>query len=619
MYSLFTALAGLMLLPLLLSSYFPYLWQDLSFIVRTIPFNYKMKKFEEKEPVFTLLDKFLQQVEKQPHKPFLVFEKQVYTYLEVDKRSNQVARALQREAALKEGDTAALFLGNEPAYIWIWLGLAKLGCSMACLNCNIRSRAFLHSFNCSGAKVLIAGADLKGAVEEVLPNLRENNVTIFYLNDEPITQGVESLKEKIEASSDQPIPKSFRITTTTKTAALYIYTSGTTGLPKAAIINQRRLWGASFLLSISGVTSEDVVYTPLPLYHSAGLLLGVNGCIELGTTCVLRRKFSASQFWNDCREYNTTAIQYIGEMLRYLCSTPRKDNDRDHKVRIAVGNGLRADVWKEFLNRFGKIRICEFYAATEGNIAFINYSGKIGAVGRANFLHKRGVPYELIKFNTEKEEPVRDANGHCIHVSKGETGLLVAKITTRSPFCGYAGSKTQSEKKILRDVFRKGDIFFNSGDLLMIDHDNFIYFKDRIGDTFRWKGENVATCEVADLLENVDFIQEASVYGVTVPEHEGRVGMAAIKLKEGKKFDGPNIYKHVMEYLPNYARPRFVRIQEAIEITGTFKQRKVKLVEEGFDPAVIKDPLYFLDENEKTYVPMSLHIFESIINKKFKL
>lgn len=391
------------------------------------------------------------------------------------------------------------------------------------------------------------------------------------------------------------------------------------GLPKAATINHRRIWYGTGLTTISGFKKDDVIYTTLPLYHSAALMIGLHGCIVAGATIVLRNKFSASQFWDDCRKYNITVIQYIGELLRYLCNSPQKPNDRDHKVRMALGNGLRGDVWREFIKRFGDIHIYEFYASTEGNIGFTNYTRKIGAVGRVNYLQRKVINYELIKYDVEKDEPVRDENGYCIKVPKGEVGLLICKITQLAPFSGYAGGKSQTEKKKLRDVFKKGDLYFNSGDLLMIDREDFIYFHDRVGDTFRWKGENVATTEVADVVGLVDFVQEVNVYGVHVPGHEGRIGMASIKMKEDHEFDGKKVFKHVADYLPSYARPRFLRIQDTIEITGTFKHRKVTLVEEGFNPAVIKDALYFLDDKAEMYVPMTEDIYNAINSETLKL
>ncbi|CAJ1049428.1 very long-chain acyl-CoA synthetase-like [Xyrichtys novacula] len=614
-FILFTVSA---VLPLLLYLRNPYIYRDLMYTVASLKIGVKLSKYAKQKPLYSILDCFLDKVAKQPNKKFIVFEDSSFTYSQADKESNRVARALSSHAQLKEGDTVALFLGNEPHFVWVWLALAKLGCTASLLNYNIRSKSLLHCFSCCDAKVLVAGTDLQGAVEEVLPALKQQGVRVFILSDVCDVDGIESFSDKIKQASDQPLSPQLRANVHFKSPALYIYTSGTTGLPKAAVINHERLWLATYLQSIAGVHSNDIIYIYLPLYHSAGFLMGLCGAIEKGITIVLKRKFSASQFWNDCRKYNVTVIQYIGEIMRYLCNTPKKDNDKDHKVRLALGNGIRADTWADFLQRFGDIRICECYGATEGNIGFVNYVGKVGAIGREHFLHKMGCPYALIRYDTEKEEPVKDSRGFCIEVPRGETGLLVAKIGKRTPFSGYAKNQQQTEKKKLSDVFVKGDLYFNSGDLLRIDEEGFVFFQDRIGDTFRWKGENVATTEVSDLLVMVDCVEEANVYGVKVPGHEGRIGMAALKLKENMDFDGKAAYQHVKQYLPSYARPRFIRIQNALELTGTFKQLKKTLAEEGFDPAAIKDPLFYLEDNN-SYVPMTQETFNAISEGRTRL
>ncbi|XP_004639065.1 very long-chain acyl-CoA synthetase isoform X2 [Octodon degus] len=614
----FTALAGLLLVPLLVALCCPYLFQDVRYFLRVAGLVRRLRSYGRRRPVATVPRAFQEQARRVPHKIFLRYGDQVLTYAQVDRRSNQVARALHG-LGLRQGDCVALFMGNEPAYVWLWLGLAKLGCPMACLNYNIRAKSLLHCFQCCGAKVLLASPELQDAVEEVLPSLKKDGVSLYYVSRTSSTEGVDSLLDKVDEVSSDPVPESWRCEVTFSTPALYIYTSGTTGLPKAAMINHNRIWYATGLAMASGFRSDDVIYTTLPLYHSAALMIGLHGCIVNGATLVLRKKFSASQFWDDCRKYDVTVIQYIGELLRYLCNTPSKPNDRDHKVRVALGNGLRADVWREFVRRFGDIQVYEFYASTEGNVGFLNYPRKIGAVGRVNYLQRKVVRYELIKYDVEKDEPVRDENGFCIRVPKGEVGLLICKITQLTPFNGYAGGKSQTEKKKLRDVFKKGDLYFNSGDLLMIDQENFIYFHDRVGDTFRWKGENVATTEVADIVGLVEFVQEVNVYGVPVPGHEGRIGMASIRMKENSEFDGKKLFQHVTDYLPSYARPRFLRVQDTIEITGTFKHQKMTLMEEGFNPTAIQDALYFLDDTAKTYVPMTEDIYNAISNNTVKL
>ncbi|KAM6450426.1 long-chain fatty acid transport protein 2-like isoform 2-T2 [Liasis olivaceus] len=493
----YTILLGvLILLPLLANIFFPYLWLDLGFFFSSLWKGYKYQKCMQRSTPFTLLDVFLAKVLKHPEKPLILFEEEIYSYRDIDRRSNQMARVLKDHMRLKEGETVAVFLKNIPAYIWVWMGLEKIGCAMACINYNIRLKSLLHALRSCSAKVLLT--------------------------------------------------------------------------------------------------------TP-------------------GATCVLGPKFSVSNFWNNCRRYNVSVIQYVGETMRYLCNAPKKDNDCDHSVRLAIGNGMRKEVWKEFLSRFGCLKIYEFYGATEGNIGFVNYTGKVGAVGRTHFFHKKLAKFELIQYDIDQDEVVRNENGYCLPVAPGETGLLVSKITVTTPFHGYAGDPQKTKKKILQDVLEKGDRYFNSGDLLMQDHDGFIYFRDRVGDTFRWKGENVATTEVETILAMLEFIQEVNVYGVPVPGHEGKIGMAAIQLKEGESFDGKQLYAHTKNYLPNYAIPHFVRIRETLEITGTFKLCKKQLVREEFDPITIREPLFFLDNSEKSYVPLTPEIYCSITEKKLKL
>ncbi|XP_075771230.1 long-chain fatty acid transport protein 5 [Pelodiscus sinensis] len=619
MLVLCTALAGLLLLlPLLGTCLWPYWWQDLVTSTLVIYQGLRGLWRLQRRPPLTLLDSFLEKARSHPEKALLLFGERVYTYRDIDRRSSQAARAL-RDLGLREGEAVAVFLPNVPAYLWVWLGLAKIGCAMACLNSHLRAASLLHSLRSCGATVLLTSLDLQAAIENVLPTLRQEGFRVFYLSKESPTEGVEPLQSRIDAASTAPVPVAFRGNVTGKSTALYIYTSGTTGLPKAAIITHTRLCMMASILNVCGVKPTDVIYTPLPLYHSAALLLGLGGSLEVGATCVLRSKFSVSQFWDDCRRYNVTVIQYVGEVMRYLCNAPKRENEREHRVRLVLGNGLRVEVWKEFLRRFGPIRICEFYGATEGNIGFVNYTGKIGAVGRTNFFFKMLAPFELVRYDVEQDEPVRDERGLCIRVLPGEPGLLVGKITKASPFHGYAGDRQKTEKKVLRDVLKKGDVYFNSGDLLMVDREGFLYFQDRVGDTFRWKGENVATTEVETTLAAVEFIQEVNVYGVPVPGHEGKVGMAAVRLKEGVDFDGEKLYAHAKDFLPNYAIPRFVRLQDELEITGTFKQCKGQLVKEGFNPALIKDPLFFLDESKKRFAPMCPEIYSSILDKKLKL
>ncbi|XP_026954434.1 long-chain fatty acid transport protein 6 isoform X5 [Sagmatias obliquidens] len=511
--------AGMVFLSFMQKLLYPYFWDDFWYLLKVVHCGLRLEMYRLKGELVTVLDKFLMHVRKQPQKPFIIYEGDIYTYQDVDKRSSRVAHVFLNHSTLKRGDTVALLMSNEPDFIHVWFGLAKLGCVVAFLNSNIRYVSLLHCIRSCEPRALVVGADLLETIEEILPSLPAD-ISVWAMK-ESVPQGIISLKEKLSTASDSQVPHSHHAASNLKTPYLYIFTSGTTGLPKAAVICQLQAMKSSAGLWAFGCTSNDIIYISLPLYHSAGSLLGIGGCIELGATCVLKKKFSASQFWNDCKKYNVTVFQYIGELCRYLCKQPKREGEKNHRVRLAVGNGIRSDVWREFLDRFGNIKMCELYGATEGNICFMNHTGKIGSVGRANFLHKLFFAFDLIKYDFQKDEPIRNEHSWCSRVKKGEPGLLISPVNAKNPFFGYAGNRKQTEKKLLCDVFKKGDVYFNTGDLMVQDQENFLYFWDRIGDTFRWKGENIATTEVADIVGMLDFIQDTNVYGVAVPGKDG--------------------------------------------------------------------------------------------------
>lgn len=609
--------AGLLFLHLVQKLLFPYFWDDLWFLLKVVRYGIQMTIYKVRGELVTVLDKFLSHARRQPQKAFIIYEGDVYTYEDVDKRSNRVAHAFLNHSSLKRGDVVALLMSNEPDFIHVWFGLAKLGCVVAFLNSNIRLSSLLHCIGTCEPAAVVVGGDLLGSIEEILPSLPKH-IRVWGMKDS-VPRGVVSLTAKMSLASDEPVPTSHHVVSSLKSTCLYIFTSGTTGLPKAAVISQLQVLKGSVGLWAFGCTADDIIYITLPLYHSSGALLGIGGCVELGATCVLKKKFSASQFWNDCKKYNVTVFQYIGELCRYLCKQPQREGERDHQVRLAVGNGMSSDVWRQFLDRFGDIKMCEFYGATEGNICFMNHTGKIGSVGRTNFFYKLFFAFELIKYDFQKDEPMRNEEGWCHRVGEGEPGLLISRVNKKNPFFGYAGSYRHTKSKLLFDVFKKGDVYFNTGDLMVQDHENFLYFWDRIGDTFRWKGENVATTEVADVIGRLDFIQEANVYGVPVPGYEGKAGMASIILKPNKSLDLEKMYDQVVTSLPAYACPRFLRIQEQMATTGTFKLQKIQLVEEGFHPLKISDPLYFMHNLNKAYVPLTEEIYNQIMLEELKL
>ncbi|XP_031702531.1 very long-chain acyl-CoA synthetase-like [Anarrhichthys ocellatus] len=322
-YLISVVLASVLIIPVALRTLSPYLWMDVLYFGDLLRILVKFVSRRRRRPLFFVLDRFLEQTASQPDKIFIAFENESYSYTYTDKRSNKTADALRSHPGYEAGDTVALFMGNEPAFMFTWLALAKLGSPVALLNHNIRTKSLLHCFNCCKAKVLIAAPELKEAVEDVLPSLKEQGVTVLLMTKHCDTPGIESFSDKVDEASDASLPRSLRSHITFKSPAVYIYTSGTTGLPKAAVVNQNRLLTALAVLSSNGVTSSDIIYLNLPLYHTAGFIIGFIGAIETGSTIILKRKFSASQFWDDCRKYSVTVVQYIGEVMRYLCSTPK--------------------------------------------------------------------------------------------------------------------------------------------------------------------------------------------------------------------------------------------------------------------------------------------------------
>lgn len=615
-WAISTLTVGIVTLLVIQRKFYPYFWDDLLYYVKVRRVGRAMMA-RMKRGVVTYLQCFELQARNIPEKPFIVFEEQILTYRDVEARSNRYANVLKSHCGLKHGDIVALLMNNEADFICVWFGLCKLGCEVAFLNFNIKSQSLQHCLHSCAAKALIIGSDLK-SLDEVLLKLTDTGIDVWVAAESSSQKNVRTLLDKLEsASPEKPVVGAPQPNLMSN--FLFIFTSGTTGLPKAARISHIKAVMCMAFLRLCGALASDKVYLTLPLYHMSASLLGIGGCIELGATCVLKRKFSASQFWKDCLKHDITVFQYIGELCRYLVNQPKTAEEAAHNVRLAAGSGLRADVWKEFVRRFGKIQIREAYGLTEASIGFVNYTDEIGPIGRASYFNKLSLPFEFLKCDPLTYEPIRTDSGHCIKVSKGEAGLLVAPVMFTNPFLGYAGDKAMSERKLLRDVFKTGDVYFNTGDLMLQDHRDFVYFKDRIGDTFRWKGENVSTTEVSEVLGCLDFLLDVSVYGVTVSGYEGRVGMAAVVLKDGHELDGERLYGHLLHTLPPYAWPWFLRVQTSLDVTDTFKQQKGRLVQQGFSPDAVLQPLYFLDTSQKTYTPLTAQLYDDIVSGKKRL
>ncbi len=540
------------------------------------------------------------------------FEGQITTYGEFEARASKIANWALAQG-LAAGDCVALYMENRPDYVAVWSGLAKVGVVTALINSNLTDEGLAHCINIADAKHVICGAEQDAGVASVEGRL-DGAPQVWTLGGST-ANGVRDLEAALDGQSARRPDRSHREHLRGKDLCLYVYTSGTTGMPKAARLTQMRTQGMmlSFIAPMR-MTERDRMYITLPLYHGTGGLCGIGSAMMVGATVILRRRFSASQFWDEAVSEGATAFAYIGELCRYLLNQPPHPRERAHRIRTGFGNGLRPEIWQEFFNRFNIPHLAEFYGSTEGNVSFVNYDGKIGAVGKIpGFLAKQFDHVRFVKFDVETEQPVRGEDGFCVLAGPDEAGEAIGRIADddpRSRFEGY-NDREATQKKILTDVFAPGDRWFRTGDLMRKDEQGYIYFVDRIGDTFRWKGENVATNEVAEVFSGYGGIDTVNVYGVTVPGMDGKAGMAALTASGDVDFDA--LHAFLRQHLPAYAIPLFLRLQKEAATTGTFKFRKVELVGEGFDPEKVDDPIWFADPDKQAYVPLTRDEYETIM------
>jgi len=563
----------------------------------------------------TINDVFESVAATKPDNIAVLYEDRVLTYRELGEGANRVAHWGAAQG-LRKGDAVALFLEGCPEYLMAWLGLVKLGAVVALINTNLRGPALAHSIQIANAKLAIVGADLADAYAEAMSAAASRPVP--WILGGASASG-EDLDAALRAASPAQVDKSLRQGLLAKDNAFYIYTSGTTGLPKAARFSHMRMLYMMYgFAGALDARESDRMYDTLPLYHSTGGVCAVGVALTAGGALVIRRKFSVQAFWEDCHRYEVTLFQYIGELCRYLLNAPPGPHERDHRIRAITGNGLRPEIWDAFQTRFAIPRIVEFYGATEGNVSMLNYDGTRGAVGRIPWYMRGLVKTRIVRFDVESEQPVRGPDGFCIECGDNEVGEAIGAVEDEAGrrFEGYT-QKSETEKKLLRDVFAKGDMWFRTGDLMRRDAHGYFYFVDRIGDTFRWKGENVSTGEVAGALGEVPGIAEANVYGVAVPGQDGRAGMAALVVEP--TFDIATLAPALEKKLPHYARPLFLRLRPEMEITGTFKLRKVDLVKDGFDPHRVADPLYWYDAEAGRYEVLDAARYEEIAESRIKL
>ena len=550
-------------------------------------------------PNKTVLDRLEEIASQNASRVALISERETLTYGQMSARINRIARWAKANG-INKGDTVALFLPNRPDYLCIWLGIARAGGATALLNTSQSGHALMHSVTIVKPKLAIVAAELLETYRHAMDGVVDAPRVLVH------GFGESELNWVLNDFSDAPLEAHERVPLTIDDRCVYVYTSGTTGLPKAANINHYRVSAMALgFSSVMEVKASDRLYDCLPMYHSNGGILATLGVLIRGGSVVIREKFSVREFWSDIIRHDCTLFFYIGELCRYLLNAPPSLNDRQHNIRLICGNGLRPDIWHAFSKRFGIKRIREFYGATEGNIALFNFDSRPGAVGRIPKWAEKRFVVKVVRFDVENEKPMRDAQGRCIPCAPGEIGEIIGEIiddpnAPANRFEGYA-DKSADEAKILRNAFRDGDAWFRSGDLVTRDDRGYFYFVDRVGDTFRWKGENISTNEVAETINTHQGVASCAVYGVALKDHDGKAGMAAIHLSEHQSFDLEDLTRHLANNLPPHARPLFLRLRRDVDMTGTFKIRKIDLIREGLTPRDASEPVYVFDQATQRY------------------
>ena len=564
--------------------------------------------------LYTLADRLEAQAQRFPDQPFLIYGTDVYSYAQVDAQANRMAHVFY-DKGLRPGDVCAIAMENRPQFFFCWFGLVKLGAVVAFINTQVNGKPLVHALQTTDAKAVVVG-------EECLDNLLATeglpDVPWWLIEDpeNPHDRVLpacvdQSFSEQIAQAAPTPFPREVRAAITAESTTLLIFTSGTTGLPKAARYSHMRWMSSGDVMEVTmGATAQDVFYCCLPLYHGAAATSVTSTALRVGASIVVRRKFSVREFWQDVRRNHITVFQYIGEICRYLLNQPVVAGEREHSLRYMLGAGLTAESWQRWLERFGPIQVFEGWGATEANANLINVDNYVGSCGRVPDWSRTNL--RLVRYDVESDTHPRDEHGFYQLCKPGEVGEAMGFIVDHPQigggrFEGYT-SAAASESKIRRNVFQAGDAYWSSGDLLRYDDDGYFYFVDRIGDTFRWKSENVSTLEVAGTLSDLPGLELINVYGVQVPEHEGRAGMAAILMQPGQTFDPQAFYDLTEARLPRYAAPMFVRVSATADMTSTFKLRKVDLQRQGYAPGLFADPLFVRDDSTRTYQPYSLQV-----------
>jgi len=539
----------------------------------------------------------------------LLSDSENFSFTQLAARSRQYTRwALG--LGLKKGDGVGLLMPNRPEYFAVWVGISRMGAVVSLINTNLREASLAHCIEVVAPDHLIVDVALMAALGGAMGHMKTS----------PTVWRADQID--LKRINDKAFAKADVAGVGQADTALHIYTSGTTGLPKAARISHGRIlsWSGWFS-GLMGAQPDDRLYNCLPMYHSVGGVTAIGAALAGGASVLLRERFSASSFWSDIVRWDCTLFQYIGELCRYLLAAGQTPDEQRHRLRLICGNGLSAEVWTAFQARFAIPAVLEFYAATEASFSLYNVEARPGAVGRIPPFLAHRTSIALVRFDPEAELPLRAADGRCLACAPGEVGEAIGRISLSeragpSAFEGYTDAAA-SEQKVLKDVFEPGDAWFRTGDLMHKDAAGFFYFDDRVGETFRWKGENVASQTIHEIVTQCPGVCEAAVYGVKVPQADGRAGMAAIVADDD--FNLLALADRVMGQLPSFARPHFIRLMSRLPLTETFKVKKQALARDGFDIGRLSDPVYLLDPARGAYQRLDPDLHDQLLRGELRL
>lgn len=482
-----------------------------------------------------------------------------------------------------------MYLHNSAEFLMIMFATLCMGAGPAFINYNLEGKALMHCLDVCQTKLLIADED--GGCQQRIDGSR----TEIESKGAKIVTLDAILRQQISARPATVPGDEWRNGMTGDMPYCLIYTSGTTGLPKGCPFTLARTHLLGFHLSppYGTVRGKDCWYSPMPLYHGTGIITSSTALLT-GVGIAIAPRFSVSNFWPDIHDSGSTAFIYVGETARYLLAAPPHPLERKHKLRLAYGNGLRPDVWAKFQDRFNIPEIAEFFNSSEGVFSLIAWQrGPYlrGCVGHHGLPFRRLLNnvYIPVRIDFETGDIWRDPQtGFAQRTPYAEGGEMLVAVPSKAAFGGYWRNEEATNKRFATDVFAKGDLYYRSGDALRRSDDGHWYFLDRLGDTFRWKSENVSTAEVAEVLGKYPGISEANVYGVSIPGHEGRAGCAALHLESIAQAQDARYLEDLLRYcranMPRYAVPVFLRIVARSSHIHNHKQNKVGLRQEGVDP-----------------------------------